>query len=88
MAKVVAKTFTDENGHKRVESFDSMLRRFKKKVATEGLIQEMKSKEYYITRSQKRRLEKQAATRRYRRNEAKRRAKEEMFELHRNSRNY
>lgn len=80
MAKVVARTYTDENGRKQVESVDSLLRRFKKKVINEGLLQDMKDKEYYVSRGQKNRLAREAAVRRFKRNEAKRKEKEEMLE--------
>ena len=33
MAKVVAKEFKDEQGRKRIEPIESLIRRFKKKVS-------------------------------------------------------
>lgn len=80
MAKVVAKEFKDEYGRKTSESLDSLLRRFKRKVANEGIIQAIKDKKYFETRGQKRRLAKEAAERRIKRKMEKQRFKEAIAE--------
>jgi ribosomal protein S21 len=48
------------------------LRKFKKKVAEDGILQEVRKREYYESKGTKRRLDKAAATRRYKKNEQKR----------------
>lgn len=45
------------------ESLDSALRRFKKKVISEGIMQQLRDREYYVSKSQKRRAAKKAAKR-------------------------
>ena len=50
---------------------DRALRRFKKKVQTAGIIQEVREREYYTKPSDKRREKKKAAKRRYQREQAK-----------------
>jgi len=47
------------------------LRKLKKKIADDGILQELRKREYYESRGTKRRLEKQAAIRRYKRNRIK-----------------
>ena len=47
------------------------LRKFKKKVAEDGVLQLLRKREYYESKGTKRRLEKQAAIRRYKRQRAK-----------------
>lgn len=79
MAKVVAKEFRNDKGYKSVESLDSLLRRFKRKVANEGIIQSLKEQEYYVSHGQQRRLEKEAAIRRIQRNNAKQQLKEDVL---------
>ena len=49
------------------------LRKFKKKVAEDGLLQDLRKKEYFESRGTKKRLAKKAAERRYKRNMEKRR---------------
>ena len=78
MAKVVAKEFKDERGRKTHESLDSLLKRFKRKVANEGIIQSMKDKEYFETRGEKRRLALDAARRREARNKEKEKFKDDV----------
>lgn len=78
MAKVVAKEFKDEQGRKRIEPIESLIRRFKKKVANEGVLQAIKQKEYYQSRGEKRRLAKEATKRRIQRNNYKQRLREEV----------
>ena len=46
------------------ESNESLIRRFKKKVEKEGILEEMSKKEYYISPSEKRRLEKKESEKR------------------------
>ena len=46
---------------------NAALRKFKKKVADDGLLQELRKREYYESRGTKRRKEKEAAIRRYKR---------------------
>jgi ribosomal protein S21 len=43
------------------ETAESLIRRFMSKVKKEGIIKEIKSKEYHLTKSQKRRLKKAKA---------------------------
>jgi len=51
--------------------FQKAYRRFKKKVQDDGILQDLRSKEYYVSKGTKRRLEKQAAIRRFKKNQAK-----------------
>ena len=52
-------------------SFDQMLKRFKKKIERDGILQEVKKREYYEKPSQKRQRKKKEAVRKERlRNEA------------------
>lgn len=48
------------------ESFESLLKRFKKHVAKSGILQELKKREYYIKPSVKRKLKSEAARKRAR----------------------
>tara|TARA_Y100001970_G_C13945568_1_gene705469 strand:- start:95 stop:340 length:246 start_codon:yes stop_codon:yes gene_type:complete len=48
------------------------MRRFKKKVAEDGLLQELRKREYFESRGTKKRLAKKAAERRFKRNMEKR----------------
>lgn len=50
------------------------LRKLKKKIAEDGLLQTLRKKEYYQSKGTKRRLDKEAAIRRYKRNAAKQKA--------------
>jgi small subunit ribosomal protein S21 len=50
------------------------LRKLKKKIAEEGIIQELKKREYYESKGTRRRKEKEAAIRRHKRNIAKQKA--------------
>jgi len=50
------------------------MRKLKKKIAEDGVLQELRKREYYQSRGTKRRLAKEAAIRRYKRNQAKQRA--------------
>lgn len=47
------------------------LRKFKKKLADDGLLQELRKREYYESKGTKRRKAKEAAIRRYKRLRAK-----------------
>lgn len=38
------------------QSIDSLIRRFKKKVEAEGILDEVKKREYHLTKSERRRL--------------------------------
>lgn len=49
------------------------MRKLKKKIAEDGLLQEIRKKEFYESKGTKRRLAKKAATRRYKRNLLKQR---------------
>lgn len=51
------------------ESFDSLLRRFKKQVIKENTLIELKKHDYYVSPSQKRRLKHEAALKRLERKE-------------------
>lgn len=46
------------------ESFDSLLRRFKKETVKSGIIQDLRKHEYYVSPSQKRRLKSEQARKR------------------------
>ena len=50
------------------------LRKFKKKVAEDGLLQELRKREFYESKGTKRRKAKEAAIRRFKKNELKRKA--------------
>lgn len=45
------------------ETLDSLVRRFKRKVEKDGIISEMRAKEYYIPKSEQRRIDKDKAIR-------------------------
>tara|TARA_B100000902_G_C26586080_1_gene563542 strand:- start:57 stop:302 length:246 start_codon:yes stop_codon:yes gene_type:complete len=47
------------------------MRKFKKKVAEDGILQELRKREYFESKGTKRRLEKQAAIRRWKKKRAK-----------------
>ncbi len=47
------------------------LRRFKKKIAEDGILQELRAREFYQAKGTKRRVEKQAAIRRYKKKRIK-----------------
>jgi ribosomal protein S21 len=51
--------------------FSKALRRFKKKVADDGILQDIRKKEYYVSKGAQRRMDKLAAIRRYQKNRAK-----------------
>lgn len=51
--------------------FQKAYRKFKKKLADDGILQDIRKKEYFVSKGTKRRLEKQAAIRRYQKNRAK-----------------
>jgi ribosomal protein S21 len=47
------------------------MRKFKKKVQDDGILQDIRKKEYYVSKGTQRRLDKLAAIRRYQKNRAK-----------------
>lgn len=51
--------------------FGKALRRFKKKIAEDGILQELRQREYYESKGTKRRKAKEAAIRRYKRQRSK-----------------
>lgn len=53
------------------ETVDSMLRRFKKEVLKSEIIKEIRSREYYVSPSEKRRRKSAEAQRRARKKQAK-----------------
>lgn len=57
MAKVVANKFESDAraSGKLTESVDSMLRRFKKVVSEESILDEVRRKQYFVSKSDKRR---------------------------------
>ena len=55
MAKVVARTFTNNYGKQTTEDLESMLRRFKRKVEKEEILEDMRKHEYYKSPSVKKR---------------------------------
>lgn len=65
MAKIVA--YIDKNTGEK-EGLDSMLRRFKKKVLNEGILDECKKREYYVKPTVKRKLKDIEAAKRKKKN--------------------
>lgn len=59
----VLDTFSAGVKKKPNETFDHMLKRFKKSVQNEGVLQELRKREYYVAPSLKARLKHQAAVR-------------------------
>ena len=57
------------------ETVESMLKRLKKSVQNEGILQELRKREYYVAPSLKKRLKHQAAVRAIRRKMKKAQAK-------------
>ena len=55
---------------KQGEPFDKAFRKFKRKVETEGIMKDLKKRQFYMTKSEKRKAKRKAA--------AKRRKKSEM----------
>jgi small subunit ribosomal protein S21 len=53
------------------ESQDSLLRRFRKRVTTSGVLSTVRRKRWYISKSELRRIEKKKAIRRSRRRQRK-----------------
>lgn len=51
--------------------FQKAYRKFKKKLADDGILQDIRKKEYFVSKGTKRRLAKQAAIRRYQKNRLK-----------------
>lgn len=56
---------------KKNEDFSSLLKRFKRQLQDEGLVQELKKREYYLSPSQKQREKSKAAQARLRRQQRK-----------------
>ena len=56
---------------KKDESIDSALRRFKKEVAKNGILQEIRKREHYLAPSAKRRAKHEAALKRAKKKQAK-----------------
>lgn len=56
------------------ESFQDLMRRFRNKVAQEGIMQELRKREYYVAPSLKRKLKSDAA-------EKRRRKKDRLFRV-------
>ena len=48
------------------EDFSKAMRKFKRKVETEGIMRDLKNKKFYMTRSQKKRLKRKLAEKRRR----------------------
>jgi small subunit ribosomal protein S21 len=55
----------------RNNDVNKALRKFKKKVAEDGILQDLRKREYFESTGTKRRLEKQAAIRRYKKKRLK-----------------
>lgn len=55
MAKVTARTFTNNYGKQTTEDLESMLRRFKRKVEKEEILEDMRKHEFYKSPSVKKR---------------------------------
>ena len=49
----------------RNNDINKALRKFKKKIAEDGILQDLRKREFYESKGTRRRLEKQAAIRRY-----------------------
>lgn len=62
MKKDTPKPYTDED-------FNTLLKRFKNKVAQEGIMQELKKREFYVAPSLKRRQKSEAAEKRRKKKE-------------------
>jgi small subunit ribosomal protein S21 len=74
MAKFTKKRNEELRGlHVEVYNNDitKALRRFKKMIAEDGILQELRKREFYESRGTKRRKEKEAAIRRYKRQRIK-----------------
>lgn len=69
LAKVYARYDKESRTY---ESLDSMLRRFKKSVEKEGILLDLKKKEYYVSKGLKKRLKHEEALKAKRIAEAKR----------------
>lgn len=54
------------------ESAESLLKRFRKEVTKSGILSEARKKRWYVSKSEKRRIEKRKAIRRARRKQARR----------------
>ena len=55
----------------RNNDMNKALRKFKKKVAEDGILQDLRKREFFESKGTKRRLEKQAAIRRYKKKRLK-----------------
>jgi len=55
----------------RNNDVNKALRKFKKKVAEDGILQDLRKREYFESKGTKRRLEKQAAIRRFKKKRLK-----------------
>lgn len=51
---------------KQGEPFEKAMRKFKRKVETEGIMKDLKQKQYYMTRAQKKRAKRKLAEKRRR----------------------
>lgn len=71
----VLNTFSSGVKKRPGESVDSMLKRFKKSVQNDGIMQELRKREHYVAPSLKARLKHQAAVRAIRRKMKKAQAK-------------
>jgi len=59
---------------------EAAIKKFGQKVAKEGILREIKNREYYLSPSEKRRAKKNAAKKRFMKNLKKRRAREERLD--------
>lgn len=80
MAKVVAKIWKDEQGIPVRETLDSLVKRFKRKVANESVLQQLREKEFYLSPNLKKKIAKAESARRIQREEAKRAERELFYE--------
>lgn len=55
----------------RNNDINKALRKFKKKIAEDGILQDLRKREFYESKGTRRRLEKQAAIRRYKKKRLK-----------------
>ena len=62
------------------EVVEAAIKKFSQKVAKEGIIREVKKREYYLSPSQKRRMKKADAQKRFMKNMKKRKEREEKLE--------
>lgn len=56
---------------KKGEPFEKAMRRFRRKIETEGIMKELKKRQYYLTKSERKKEKRKAAEKRRRKLEKK-----------------